>query len=511
MFADHINYSAINQSADRTVQENHRYVDHHRPRSDRSAANRQAFAPAQLLIATALTGSFLALVLFGHYRQEHRNPPMRQPLTVAAQELTEGFNRFLPIVTGTAGKVMEALPDAIDQSLQEQDSTDGQVPDVDEPAGPPATISKTVSLGRGDTLLKLMTGAGADLGESHDAIEALRSLVNPRRLQLGQEIILTFERDEDDGLRLAGLDLAPSAERTVVVRRQDDGGFSADETALTLTPHLVRAGGTIDDSLFMTAQRAGIPANVMIEMIRLFSYDVDFQREVQPGDSFEVYFERLLDGNGKAVKDGRILSASMTLSGQQIHYYRYQPSDDNQPDYFNAKGQSVRKALLRTPVDGARLTSGFGRRVNPILGYSMMHKGVDFGAPIGTPVMAAGDGVVSMAGWNGAYGKFVLLRHNDNYSTAYAHLSSFGKIRQGQHVRQGEVIGYIGTTGRSTGPHLHYEVRVHDKQVNPLSVRLPTGRKLDGKELKRFLNAIGVLDQQIAQSPMQTRLAQSDN
>ena len=492
------------------------YTDQPNARSGRPARTRQALIPAQLLLATALTGSVMAIALFTHFNNERQERPARQPLAIAVQDLTEGFNRFLPFVATTAGKVMVALPEAVDQNAPDQDASDSATtadtgPTTDGADTSPLVISKTVSLGRGDTLLKLMTGAGADLNESHDAIEALRPLVNPRRLQLGQEVTLTFERDEDDSLRLTGLNLAPSAERTVAVHRQDGGGFSADETALTLTPHLVRAGGKIDDSLFMTAQRAGIPAKIMIEMIRLFSYDVDFQREVQPGDSFEIYFERFLDDNGKPVKDGRILSAVMTLSGQPIHYYRYQPSDDNQPDYFNAKGQSVRKALLRTPVDGARLTSGFGKRVNPILGYSMMHKGVDFGAPIGTPVMAAGDGIVDMAGWNGAYGKFVLLRHSDRYSTAYAHLSGFGNIRKGQRVRQGEVIGYIGTTGRSTGPHLHYEVRISDQQVNPLSVRLPTGRKLDGKELLRFQKSIGALNEEVAESPLQTQLAQSDN
>ncbi|MCW5752944.1 MAG: M23 family metallopeptidase, partial [Alphaproteobacteria bacterium] len=225
---------------------------------------------------------------------------------------------------------------------------------------------------------------------------------------------------------------------------------------------------------------------------------------------FQVMFERLTDEQGRVAKEGNITFASMTLSGQVLRYFRYQPSDDREADYFTEKGQSVRKALLRTPIDGARLTSGFGMRRHPILGYTAQHKGVDFAAAVGTPIMAAGDGTVEMAGWNGAYGKYVRIRHNSNYSTAYAHLSRFASdLRQGQRIRQGQTIGYVGTTGRSTGPHLHYEVLINNSHVNPLSVRLPTGRNLEGKELLRFRSQIEETLAALNELPLTTRLAQN--
>jgi murein DD-endopeptidase MepM/ murein hydrolase activator NlpD len=197
-------------------------------------------------------------------------------------------------------------------------------------------------------------------------------------------------------------------------------------------------------------------------------------------------YEMLVDESGEAVKTGEILYASMTLSGTLKALYRYRLAD-GRVDYFDASGASVRKALMRTPINGARLSSGFGMRRNPILGYSKMHEGLDFAAPRGTPIYAAGDGVVERASRYGAYGKYVRLRHNSEYATAYAHLNGFADgIRPGQPVKQGETIGFVGSTGRSTGPHLHYEILRYGEQVNPLSVKMPTGVKLAGDEFDRF-------------------------
>ncbi|HYM30944.1 MAG TPA: peptidoglycan DD-metalloendopeptidase family protein [Candidatus Cybelea sp.] len=373
----------------------------------------------------------------------------------------------------------------------------------------PQTTFANVTVTRGDTLMKLLVDAGAGADESSDAIAALKTIYDPRRMQLGQEITLTFSQTR--GTRtLAAVALDPSPERSVSVIRGENG-FDAKEITHPLAPVVIRAGGTIDSSLFQSAQAAGIPVAVLNDAIRLFSYDVDFQREVQPGDTYEIYFERMVDDSGKAVRNGRILYASMTLSGHAVRYYRYRPSDDQDADYFSPEGQSVRKALLRTPIDGAKLTSGFGMRQHPILGYSAMHKGVDFGAPYGTPIMAAGDGSVEMAGWNGAYGKYVRIRHNGTYATAYAHMSAIASLHPGQHVHQGQVIGFVGATGRATGPHLHYEVLINHAQVNPLSVRLPTGRKLEGKELLRFKREIGDLDQKVAAAPLNSEITTGRN
>nr|WP_240969456.1 M23 family metallopeptidase [Sneathiella limimaris] len=271
---------------------------------------------------------------------------------------------------------------------------------------------------------------------------------------------------------------------------------------------MARAGGTIDNSLFLSASQAGLPTSVIIDLIRIFSYDVDFQREIQPGDSFEVFFERFVDEDGRPLKEGEIQWASMTLSGTQISLYRYKTSDDGVTDYYTEKGHSVRKTLMRTPIDGARLTSSFGKRKHPILGYTKMHKGADFGAPRGTPIMAAGNGVVEVAGRNGGYGNYVRIRHTTEYKTAYAHMKGFAKkIRKGARVKQGQIIGYVGSTGRSTGPHLHYEVHKNGRQINPMSVKLPAGRKLKGKMLTAFENYTKDVDQEVASIPLSTQVA----
>ncbi len=224
----------------------------------------------------------------------------------------------------------------------------------------------------------------------------------------------------------------------------------------------------------------------MIELMRAFSYDVDFQREIQPGDKFDLVYEAFYDNEGRMAKTGNILVASLSLSGTPLSLYSFTPSSGF-TDFFDEKGQAVRKALLRTPVDGARLSSGFGVRKHPILGYNKMHKGLDFAAPSGTPIYAAGDGVIERIGRNGGYGKYIRIRHHSGYKTAYAHMKGYGKgVKKGKRVKQGQIIGYVGTTGRSTGPHLHYEVLVNNKQVNPRKIKLPAGEKLKKQDLKNF-------------------------
>jgi murein DD-endopeptidase MepM/ murein hydrolase activator NlpD len=209
-------------------------------------------------------------------------------------------------------------------------------------------------------------------------------------------------------------------------------------------------------------------------------------------------YDRFVDSQGETIYHGDIAFAALTLSGQRQALYRF-TRDNGEEGFFDPSGKSARKALLRTPVDGARLSSGFGRRKHPILGYTRMHKGVDFAAPKGTPIYAAGSGTVDVAGRNGGYGKYVRIRHNGSYSTAYAHMNGFAKgIRRGTRVKQGQVIGYIGSTGSSTGPHLHYEVIRDGRQMNPMKVKMPAGPKLAGKERERFLAYIAETDSRFA-------------
>ena len=267
------------------------------------------------------------------------------------------------------------------------------------------------------------------------------------------------------------------------------GGFSASKVEKTLNRDMARAEGVIESSLYVAGRKAGIPNRVLAELIRAYSWDVDFQRDIRSGDGFEVMYERVFDALGKQVFSGPIAFAALTLSGKRHAIYLHTTADGTR-DYFDAKGRSARKALMRTPIDGARLSSGFGRRRHPVLGYNKLHRGVDFAAPRGTPIYAAGNGIIVRAGRNGAYGKYVRIRHNARYATAYAHMSGFARgLAKGKRVTQGQIIGFVGTTGRSTGPHLHYEILAGGVRTNPMKLRMPSGRKLKGAELARFQEA----------------------
>jgi murein DD-endopeptidase MepM/ murein hydrolase activator NlpD len=362
-----------------------------------------------------------------------------------------------------------------------------------EALAPADTKTEIVHAKPGDTLASLLVRMGAPPVDAQGAASAIQRLWNPRQLKADQEITLDFDRGRLETVRLeAGLD------RLISATRRNDGRFasSAEPRPLARVPHY--AMGVIKTSLYEAAVNAHVPMPLLSALTRAFSYDVDFQREVQPGDSFELVYELIVDRDGKTVANGDLVYASMTLSGKALRLYRYVVHGAHAADFFNSHGQSVRKALLKTPIDGARLTSAFGMRMHPILGYSTMHRGIDFGAMTGTPIMAAGDGVVEKAGADAGYGNLVLLRHNATYETAYAHMSRFATgIKPGAHVRQGQVIGYVGATGLATGPHLHYEVRVKNAQVNPLSVKMMPGPTLAGPELRAFHAVADGLDRQV--------------
>ena len=267
-----------------------------------------------------------------------------------------------------------------------------------------------------------------------------------------------------------------------------------------------RAGATIDSSLYLAAMQAGIPASIVVELIHMFSYDVDFQRDVHPGDAFEVVFNHFYTADGEPTKTGDILSATMTLDGKKQTLYRFNAADG--PEYFDSNGNSAKSMLMKTPVNGTRISSGFGLRRHPILGYNRMHKGIDFAVPIGTPVMAAGSGVVTYAGRSGGYGNLVVISHAKGYSTAYGHLLRFGRnIKKGARVTQGQLVAYSGNTGDSTGPHLHYEIRIKNVQVNPARIKIATGRKLEGQEMRSFATERSRIDRLMASLPSQRKVA----
>jgi len=395
-----------------------------------------------------------------------------------------------------------------------EDSRDGNSAQTDKAEA--ATRSRTLAIARNGTLIKALLRGGARAGEAHRAITALKTVYDPRRLKPGQRLTLTFTGTGTDTTQavaqgeLVAVALAVDVDRQVVALRNGAEGFVAHNVKTELSRALARVEGTIKDSLFVSATEADMPPPVIMEVIRLLSWDVDFQRDIHPGDHFEVLFERFFDEAGRVVKPGAVAYAALSLGGSKLELYRHRLVDGT-ADHFDAAGRTVRKALLRTPVDGARLSSRYGKRRHPILGYTRMHRGIDFAAPRGTPIMAAGDGVIEWAGRNGAYGTYVRIRHNARYKTAYGHLKSTAKgIRRGKRVRQGEIVGYVGSTGRSTGPHLHYEVLASGRQVNPMRVKLPSGRQLAGAELARFEATRTKITAALSEAPLLSRMAQSE-
>lgn len=367
---------------------------------------------------------------------------------------------------------------------------------------PKKDLRQQVTVKSGDTLTAVLSRGGASQDEAHEAANVIAEMFDPRDLRPGHELTLHFNNPAaGGGMILKRASFEPGPGREVVASRGEAGAFVGSESKAPLRHMLVRSEAVIETSLYEAAEQAGIPANLLAEVVRAYSYDVDFQRDIQPGDSFEILFDRSVTPKGETVRDGSVIYTALTLSGKKLALYRYTDSS-GVADYYTEKGESVRKALLKTPIDGARLSSGFGLRKHPILGYTRMHRGVDFAAATGTPIFAAGDGMVDHAGANGSYGTYVRIRHNGAFSTAYAHLNHLAKgLRNGKMVRQGQVIGYVGTTGSSTGPHLHFEVIKSGEQVNPVNVKFASGKAFTGKELARFTGARNKIKAQFAQTP----------
>ena len=361
-------------------------------------------------------------------------------------------------------------------------------------------LRRELKIQPGDTLMKLMTKAGIPRAQAHAAISALRPVYDPRSIMPGQSVTVTYSGNPSQagGVTLQSLDLSPSYARKVLIERDGRVGFTATERKTKLQSRLVRVRGVIKNSLYRAGAKVGMPSTVLAGLIRMFSWDVDFQRDIQPGDEFDVVFTRHSTVEGVAVRDGQILYAAMTLSGKHKALYRFEYARGRY-GYFDKKGRSARKALLRTPVDGARLASRYGRRRHPILRYTRMHRGVDFAAARGTPIYAAGNGRVAFRGRNGAYGRYIRIRHKGGYSTAYAHLKRYARrLRSGSRVKQGQVIGYVGSSGLSTGPHLHFEVMKKGRRINPLRLRMPSQKILKGKKMAAFKKLRGATLRRIA-------------
>ena len=271
---------------------------------------------------------------------------------------------------------------------------------------------------------------------------------------------------------------------SIEVRKFKDD-YNIKENILKLHRKEIVVKNKISNNLYNAALEVRIEPNIIIEFARIFGFEVDFQRDIRKEDWFEIYYEKFEDDNGKVRDTGKIIYASMYVNGGEINLYNFKFNDEE--EYYDIKGKSITKSLMKTPINGARLSSSFGMRKHPILGYNKMHRGTDFAAPSGTPIMASGSGTITRARWCGGGGNCIKIKHNSTYETIYAHMKSFAKgIKEGRKVRQGQIIGYVGSTGLSTGPHLHYEVVVNGKKVNSQKLKLPSGKILKGKAREVF-------------------------
>ena len=275
----------------------------------------------------------------------------------------------------------------------------------------------------------------------------------------------------------------PISKTTYVNIDKVSDGLEISKNITQLFKKNIVVGGKILNNLYSSAVKAKMEPNVIIEFARIFGFEVDFQRDIRKGDEFEVMYERYMDDTNKFIQTGKILYAYLKVNNQKIKLYRFESKNDF--DFYDEKGKSIKKALMKTPINGARLSSPFGNRKHPILGFTKHHNGTDFAAPTGTPIMASGNGTVIKAGWCGNGGNCVRIRHNSSYTTGYGHLSKFA-TKTGRRVRQGQIIGYVGNTGMSTGPHLHYTVKYNGKFINSQKLKLPSGKILKGEERKLF-------------------------
>ncbi|TWS95844.1 peptidoglycan DD-metalloendopeptidase family protein [Reyranella sp. CPCC 100927] len=380
---------------------------------------------------------------------------------------------------------------------QTADATPPRSDDDDKPESMDR-YETTVRIEKGDTLESVLRDMDFAPDEIRKAAAALKPVLKGARLPVGETITLQVQApQESDGKpTLQALVIRPEARREITLERSAEGTFSARQRTFEVVPKLVRASGVVKGSLRGSADAAGIPPSVLAEMLRAFSWDVNLQYDVKGGDRFAVLIEQAYTTDGRLVSPGRVLWAQLTTGGGKNTYnvYRFKPARGAEFFYYG-NGQSVVKSLLRTPMGLNRLSSGFGMRSHPIMGFTAMHTGVDFAAAYGTPILAAGAGTVVAAGPYGGYGNWVKIDHGGGIATGYAHMARYAPgIRPGARVHQGQVVGFVGSTGMSTGPHLHYELHQKGRPVNPLSARATQRAGLAGKDLERFRAVVNKTD-----------------
>ena len=336
----------------------------------------------------------------------------------------------------------------------------------------------------GDSLLKILNNFSINDQEIKKVTEIFNKN-NINKIRQNQVINLTLVNTGKDKEILNILIPLSPTKKLEIYKNTKNNSFAKREIVTNLKKIIVLKEGTIKSSLYKSATKEDISPNIIVEFARLYGFQIDFQRDIRKNDSFQIVYEIYVDENGKIFENGKIVYANLILRGQynQLYYF----PKKNYDGHYDENGKSVKKALMKTPINGARLSSSFGMRKHPILGYNKMHRGTDFAAPEGTPIMASGDGVITKAGWCGGGGNCVKIKHNRTYQTVYAHMKNFSNLAiPGNRVKQGQIIGYVGSTGMSTGPHLHYEVIENGKKINSQLLKLPPGKSLEGNNRKQF-------------------------
>jgi len=344
------------------------------------------------------------------------------------------------------------------------------------------TINYEVKIG--DNFNKILNIINLPSSEKDKILKTINKNKKISKLEEGQKI--KFKIDYKNPIKIVEIELTKDKTKHIkFVRNIENNTFSVKEVEKKLVKKIEYRESKITNSLYSSAIKEGISPNVIINFARIYGFQIDFQRDIWKNDIFQIVYENYLNEKNQIADTGKILYANLILQGKEYPLYFFESK--NSSDHYDENGQSIRKTLMKTPINGARLSSSFGLRKHPILGFNKMHRGTDFAAPKGTPIMASGDGMVIKAGWCGGGGNCVKIKHNSTYSTVYAHMSKFGRgIKKGARVNQGQTIGYVGSTGMSTGPHLHYEVIENGRKINSQTLKLPSGKVLKGKERKLF-------------------------
>ena len=376
-----------------------------------------------------------------------------------------------------------------------------------------AAVNVPVKVQRGETFEAAFRRIGVSPDEAHKVVAALAQTIDTVNIRAGLafDAAIARPRDPRGPVRLTGLSMRTGPASAITVSRTFDGALKLRELEEKVHGDTHVAQGEIHGSLYESAEALGATPMITAQVAKLFSHKLDFSRDIHAGDEFKLVFDRKVTESGRTVESGDLLYAEIGAKGQVTRFYRFHAPGSAEPEYFDESGKNIKGFLLRTPVDGARITSSFGMRFHPILGYNRMHQGIDFGVPVGTPVYAAGDGVVEEARWSNGYGRWMKLGHASGWETGYGHLSAW-VAKAGQHVKQGQIVAYSGSSGESTGPHLHFEVMERGQKVDPKSAKVPSGTILAGRDLAGFKAERAHIEQMLAgkAAPAGAQMAKAD-